>query len=1260
MRKIFSCLIACIILSASIIPCSIFAESADTNIYEIYENFENDISEWNLTGTGLAKSSGTGVNGGNSAYGAMLTSDFCLVPGNAYKISGWFRVDANLSSSVLGEDNTFTLQWYHNGHGVSGDSDYVRFKDTKTKVNYVKGEWQYFEMDFTYSESVAITTTVWLQIYGVTGVKYYLDDYSVTANPVKAAEVTASFAEPVLYPGMDNVSARISSKKTGGLLAVIASYSENGKMEQAVMEEITSNEKSISIPSASNIEMVKLFVFDKDRGVPYMDQLVLRGQEDASFVFVDAQKGSDSNAGSFSKPVKSLTKAMSLVENAMGAEGINNVNVMLKSGEHILEDPIVLDSGIYSGSKKVTFTSYGDGKATISGARHVTGWTIYDEEKDIYKAKVDKNIIARQMYINGIRGTKARSEGPLTDATRYTATGDVYGYKCSDTFLADFERIDDMEVVFEELWSNSYCSIDTITAENGIANIVLDNPGAAYCFIKGDTSATLPVYYQNALELLDEPGEWYYNRETGDVYYKPRNFEDIRTADIVLPDNIRSDERYFNTVHSLIAMEGTADNPVDNITFSNIDFAYSSYQVEPSGNSGYAGVQGNFRRTAGNDYISVGVVNGKNVRNITFEGCDFSKLGTTALNLVGAVQNCNVIGNEFYNLSATAIHLGDIDNETAVNPGEAANPSEEKYEVKDNLIANNYIHDVGNDFKASVGISVGFPKDTVIRNNEIFDVPFDGMHLGYGWAEYQETGTALENLRVEGNYIHHVLNDNLYDGGGIYTLGTTGGSENNFNYITRNYITHVENHYGAIYTDNSSSYWSINDNVIDLIETPLWYKDGKTGRPSDWLLGGGGPGNRVYNNYTTTSNVNIMWDETVNHFDSSSNKVYPTADWPDEAKQIVEEAGLEAQYLALYPEKVQTVELPEKCDIATGESYDLKANITAKARKGAEADLSEIKTYFRSLDPDVAQVSATGSVTGMTAGVAVIETTVVIGEKAEVFKTCFYVDDRANELVVPQGEVYMTTYSSFDLQAEVESLFGQKLSDYAITYESSDTSIANVSEAGVVSGVSKGETVIKIRATINGALQEKLFTVKVVASGSNEKYILDTELDDTTKWADDKSYDVLKIDNGIRLKTPRFAAIYEGRTFMDETIKFKMRVTKGSSSGDGFVIRSSDSRGDNCYRLTINNGAKKIQLCRYNDGVGSETFVESKAVDISLDGSRIHDVEITARNEANGVRIIFILDGKEIINYLDTGEGAIREAGYFGAIVRYGTIDVLK
>ena len=43
MKKIFSCLIACIILSASIIPCSIFAESADTNIYEIYENFEEKI-----------------------------------------------------------------------------------------------------------------------------------------------------------------------------------------------------------------------------------------------------------------------------------------------------------------------------------------------------------------------------------------------------------------------------------------------------------------------------------------------------------------------------------------------------------------------------------------------------------------------------------------------------------------------------------------------------------------------------------------------------------------------------------------------------------------------------------------------------------------------------------------------------------------------------------------------------------------------------------------------------------------------------------------------------------------------------------------------------------------------------------------------------------------------------------------------------------------------------------------------------------------
>ena len=42
--------------------------------------------------------------------------------------------------------------------------------------------------------------------------------------------------------------------------------------------------------------------------------------------------------------------------------------------------------------------------------------------------------------------------------------------------------------------------------------------------------ATVPVYLENALELLDEPGEFYFDRAEKKLYYLPMEDEDMETA----------------------------------------------------------------------------------------------------------------------------------------------------------------------------------------------------------------------------------------------------------------------------------------------------------------------------------------------------------------------------------------------------------------------------------------------------------------------------------------------------------------------------------------------------------------------------------------------------------------------------------------------------------------------------------------------------------------------------------------------------------
>lgn len=59
-------------------------------------------------------------------------------------------------------------------------------------------------------------------------------------------------------------------------------------------------------------------------------------------------------------------------------------------------------------------------------------------------------------------------------------------------------------------------------------------------------------YLTNAMELLDEPGEWYHDIESRKIYYYPRKGEKISKA--VVPG-----------IETLVWVEGTIDRPVKHI-----------------------------------------------------------------------------------------------------------------------------------------------------------------------------------------------------------------------------------------------------------------------------------------------------------------------------------------------------------------------------------------------------------------------------------------------------------------------------------------------------------------------------------------------------------------------------------------------------------------------------------------------------------------------------------------------------------------------
>jgi len=99
--------------------------------------------------------------------------------------------------------------------------------------------------------------------------------------------------------------------------------------------------------------------------------------------------------------------------------------------------------------------------------------------------------------------------------------------------------------------------------------------------------------------------------------------------------------------------------------------------------------------------------------------------------------------------------------------------------ASEHTVVNNLIRRGGEQFFGAVGIWVGIARDIRIAHNEIADLPYTGVSLGWMWSP---APTPAKNNVVEYNHIHHVM-QMLSDGGGIYTLGRQPGSALAHNHI---------------------------------------------------------------------------------------------------------------------------------------------------------------------------------------------------------------------------------------------------------------------------------------------------------------------------------------------------------------------------------------------------------------------------------------------------------------------------------------------
>jgi hypothetical protein len=393
--------------------------------------------------------------------------------------------------------------------------------------------------------------------------------------------------------------------------------------------------------------------------------------------------------------------------------------------------------------------------------------------------------------------------------------------------MADWKNPGDIEFCYYVVWCHTRCKVKDIKREGDRATVTMLQPHFTNAREKEGVQVTLPSYIENALELLDEPGEWYLDRSSKTVYYIPLPEQDMAKVEVVAP-----------AVETLVELRGTPDRPVENIHFVGMTFAEAGWLL-PS-EIGMIDVQANFqlnwkepmRRSHGitavhNEQIkSPANVVCRAAKGLRFERCTFTRLGGAGIDVEFGSQDNVISGCHFHDISGTAVQVGDVQKDDH-------HPDDPRKIVKNNAVVNNYIHDCCVEYMGGIGVFAGYTDGTVIGHNESTRLPYSGISVGWGWGEedagggYEgyympfkyDTPTPAGNNRMEHNHIHGVMSP-LQDGGGICTLGNMAGTV-----IRGNHIHDNPGVPGGIYLDEGSGFIEVTGNVAYNVRTPMNYNN---------------------------------------------------------------------------------------------------------------------------------------------------------------------------------------------------------------------------------------------------------------------------------------------------------------------------------------------------------------------------------------------------------------------------------------------------
>ena len=552
----------------------------------------------------------------------------------------------------------------------------------------------------------------------------------------------------------------------------------------------------------------------------------------AGEIYVSLQ-GNDKNSGTKEAPFYTLNRAIKQAREwrrLNRPEVAGGIYIRLEEGVYAQRNSLFLrpeDSG--TPDSPTVICAVDGAHPVISGGVAVTGWkrgcnhpAIPEKLKQkIWSAEApligNRRVETRQMWVNGHKVQRAAQfpDGGLERMIDFNPEEQTITIPVSQSVNPKrLQNAGQLEMIVHQRWAIAILRVKSIDAKDGQAVVRFHEPESHLEFAhpwpqpviggeKGNSSFCLT----NALELLDQPGEWFQEYPSGTIYYYPQAGENMETAEVIIP-----------ALETLVTIDGTLSRPVKHIQFNGITFAHTSW-MRPSF-QGHVTLQGGFPLLDAYKLQEPGLpekaelenqawitrpetaIRVKGAEHIDFKHCTFRHLSSTGLDYEWAVTASSVEDCQFTDIGGTALLVGAFP-----DGGFEAHvpfiPVDVRELCSHITIRNNFISNVTNEDWGCVGIGAGYVRNMDISHNEVCHLNYSGICVGWGWTSLE---SGMCNNRIEANYVHHFAR-RLYDAGGLYTLSNQPGS------VMRN--NRIEHLIEAPYATNDRAFYIYLDEATD-------------------------------------------------------------------------------------------------------------------------------------------------------------------------------------------------------------------------------------------------------------------------------------------------------------------------------------------------------------------------------------------------------------------------------------------------------------